>query len=111
MSKSTDIPESFLVVQEDVIENKEKVWRKKSNGPKGYVEIPLPDLSESALQKAYNTACSKELYYHNRTMVFDKLVESIEDEAKKRGLKLEDYNTNFHKNRSILKKSRENVIK
>lgn len=100
--------ENFLVVQEDIIENKRYTWRKKSNNKKGYVEVPVDQLSEKHLQNAYNTACAKELYYHNKTMIFSNLVEVLEEEAQRRGVTLQEYNTEFHKKKNIVK--RQNVV-
>lgn len=109
MNKDTEAP-NFLVVQEDIIENKTHTWRKKSNNKKGFTEVPISSLSDKHLQNAYNTACAKELYYHNKTMVFSQLTEVIQEEAERRQVILQEYDTEFHKNKNKILK-RENVIK
>jgi hypothetical protein len=94
--------ESFPIVQEDILNR--NVWRKKAKNKKGYVEVEISEMTEKSLQSAYKTANAKLLFYHNKTMIFDKLVCSIEEEAEAKGINLEPYDSNFHKNRAIFKK-------
>lgn len=99
---------NFLVVQEDIQERKSKVWRKPAKNAKGFIEIEIPKLSERQLEVAYKTACGKELHYHNRTMIFSQLIDELESEAESRGITLEVYDSNFHRNKVKLRK-RQNV--
>lgn len=99
--------QEFNVIQEDIL-NK-KVWRKPTKNKKGFTEIPLEKLTPKQMQEAYDTSCAKQLLYHNKTMIFDKLVEDIEEIAEKKGIVLKTYDTNFHKQRAAFKK-RQNVL-
>jgi hypothetical protein len=63
----------------------------------GKKKIPMKSMTKQYLQNAMHTAQRKELYYHNRSLVFSDLVAALEEEAANRGIKLKDLDTKFHK--------------
>ena len=65
--------------------------------------IPFAEMSNDYLQNAKIHAQKKELYFFNRATIFSELVEQLEKEAESRGIELPDYDTEFHKNRRVLK--------
>jgi hypothetical protein len=77
-------------------------WSQAENGwkDKSGKIIPFAEMTESQLKKTYKLASHKELVYYNKYMVFiDKKDEMIE-EARKRGIELEELNTDFHRKNS-----------
>lgn len=69
-----------------------KYWQLKGNK-----FILISNLDDDHLQRAFGFSQSRELLYHNKYTIFNELVEQIEVEAGRRGLPLNDIDTEYHK--------------
>ncbi len=74
-------------------------WQVKKEG--GFKLIS--ELDSEHLQRAFCYAQTKELIYFNKHNIFNGLTETLESEAKRRGISLSDINTNFHQKRRKFK--------
>ena len=57
----------------------------------------ITNLDDDHLQRTFCYAQSRELTYYNKHNLFNELTNKIEAEAGRRGLSLDDLNTDFHK--------------
>lgn len=71
----------------------EKVWWD------GTKNIPVGKMTNAHIKRAKMFAQKKELEYFKLVNLFNGLVEMLENEAENRGLKLKDYNSDYHKKR------------
>ena len=62
-----------------------RVWKSKHG------KIPIMDMNDSHLKNAYLFAQKRQLFFHNRSNSFKRLVHQLREEAEKRGLKLKQY--------------------
>jgi hypothetical protein len=60
--------------------------------------VPLSEMSEKHLRAAKKYAQRMEEYHHFKSGEFSEKVEKLEAEAERRGIKLADYRSKFHKN-------------
>ena len=71
----------------------------------------MTEMSSDHLQKAFCYAQTKELLHHNNYNLFNELKEQIESEAGRRGPRLSDIDTEFHrKARELKSKSDEETL-
>jgi len=74
-----------------------EIGKKDQGWFNGKEYIQFADMDDNYLQNVFTRCLKKVLFYHNRSAVFEKFAEKIEDVAEKRGLKLKDPDTAFHK--------------
>ena len=65
--------------------------------------IPFNQMTEEHLQNAYTHCRKKEMFYHNRILVFSDLAEKLEKEAIRRNLLLREPQNEFSKNQKRLR--------
>jgi hypothetical protein len=84
-----------------------KPIQNKTSKSKGWYNgktiIPFSQMNDAYLQNAFVHCWKKELFYHNRMLVFDAIREELEIEARKRGIELKEPENNFVKNNINLK--------
>jgi hypothetical protein len=71
--------------------------------------IPFDKMTETHLKRAKKYAQRMEEYHWHKSSEFNEKVEKLEEEAKKRGIKLADYRSKFHKNNKRFKKYIDNM--
>jgi hypothetical protein len=65
--------------------------------------IPFEKMSNTHLQRAKMWAQLQQLRHFNRMNKLTDVIEKLEKEAERRGIKLKDYNTKYHRNERKLK--------
>lgn len=66
-------------------ESRTPMWKSKERGM-----IPISEMDDSYLQKALLYAQSREWHFHKKMMKFTDLIQAIDTEASRRGIKLQD---------------------
>lgn len=65
--------------------------------------IPLSEMTETHLRRAKKYAQRMEEYHHHKSGEFCDKVDMLEEEAERRGIKLNDYRSRYHKNNKKFK--------
>lgn len=78
---------------------------KKEGWWNGKKIIPFSQMSDEYLQNAKVAAQKKELGYFDKATLLSEIIDKLEAEANKRGIELHDFDSDFHKNRKVLKDS------
>lgn len=64
--------------------------------------VPYSEMSKEQLQKCLHIAQKREIQLINKTHVFTKLIEDIDEECSNRGLSIEDIPEEYYKNTRVL---------
>jgi len=80
-------------------------WAETQPGWKGTGNkiIPFESMCDEQLNECYLTSQKKELHFANKSYVFADKAREIEEEAERRSTKLTVYDTDFHRNKQLLK--------
>ena len=89
-------------------EGNNPTWRSKRG------DIPLSKMDNDYLQKAKTYSQQRELHFHNKQQIFVNLIDELDAEAERRGIKLKEIDevnsnigTYFSQKRRVRKSSKE----
>ena len=67
--------------------------------------VPFSEMNKKQLQTCYTLAHQKELEYTNKSYVMADKIQEMDVEAKRRGVELKEYKSDYHLNKKLIKGS------